>query len=137
MYLSRTSDGPGTRVEGLMAAFAELRPQIGIAPACVARSINRAGIYRARDHLARRHCAMFPRKRRLMPPLALSEAERSVLLLILNSERFADLAPAAVFAILLEKGRYPGWVRTFYGLRAGGAFPGKRPKNRPHGPYVK
>jgi hypothetical protein len=27
-----------------MAAFAELRPQIGIAPACVALSINRAGI---------------------------------------------------------------------------------------------
>ena len=79
-----------------MAAFAELRPQIGIAPACVALSINRAGIYRARDRLARRHCAMFPRKRRPRPPLALSEAERSVLLLILNSERFADLAPAAV-----------------------------------------
>ena len=31
-----------------MAAFAELRPQIGIAPACVALSINRAGIYRTR-----------------------------------------------------------------------------------------
>jgi hypothetical protein len=45
-----------------MAAFAELRPQIGIAPACVALSITRAGIYRTRDRLARRHCAMFPRR---------------------------------------------------------------------------
>ena len=64
-----------------MAVFAELRPQIGIAPACVALSINRAGIYRTRDRLARRHCAMLPRKRRPRPPLALSEAERAVLLI--------------------------------------------------------
>jgi hypothetical protein len=34
-----------------MAAFAELRPQIGIAPSCVALSINRAEIYRTRDRL--------------------------------------------------------------------------------------
>ena len=101
-----------------MAVFAELRPQIGIAPACVALSINRAGIYRARDRLARRHCAMFPCRRRPRPPLALSEAERSVLLLVLNSERFADLAPAAVFAILLDEGRYNGSVRTMYRLLA-------------------
>jgi putative transposase len=44
----------------------------------------------------------------------LSEAERAVLLLVLNSERFADLAPAAVFAILLDEGRYHGSVRTMY-----------------------
>jgi putative transposase len=120
-----------------MAAFAELRPQIGIAPACVALSINRAGIYRARDRLARRHCAMFPRKRRPRPPLALSEAERSVLLLILNSERFADLAPAAVFAILLDEGRYHGSVRTMYRLLAAEGLSGERRKQRAHAAYVK
>ena len=74
-----------------MEAFATLGPKIGIAASCVALSINRAGIYRTCDRLARRHCAMFPRKRRPRPPLALSEAERSMLLLVLNSERFADL----------------------------------------------
>jgi hypothetical protein len=58
-----------------MAVFAELHAQIGTAAACVALSINRAGIYRTRDRLARRHCAMFPRKRRPRPPLALSETE--------------------------------------------------------------
>ena len=99
-----------------MAVFAELRPQIGIAPACVALSISRAAIYRTRDRLARRACAMLPRKRRPRPPLALSEAERAVLLLVLNSERFADLAPAAVFAILLDQGRYHGSVRTMVSL---------------------
>jgi putative transposase len=120
-----------------MVAFAELRPQIGIAPACVALSINRAGIYRARDRLARRHCAMFPRKRRPRPPLALSEAERSVLLLILNSERFADLAPAAVFAILLDEGRYHGSVRTMYRLLAAENQTGERRKQRAHTAYAK
>jgi hypothetical protein len=74
MHLARIADGRGTGVEGLMVAFAELRPQIGIAPACVALSINRAGIYRTRDRLARRHCAMFPRQRRPRPPLALRAA---------------------------------------------------------------
>lgn len=120
-----------------MAAFAELRPQIGIAPACVALSINRAGIYRTRDRLARRHCAMFPRPRRPRPPLALSEAERSVLLLVLNSERFADLAPAAVFAILLDEGRYHGSVRTMYRLLAAEGLSGERRKQRAHTAYAK
>jgi hypothetical protein len=65
-----------------MAVFAELRSQIGIAPACVALSINRAGIYRTRDRLARRHCAMLPRRPRPRPALALSEAERALLILL-------------------------------------------------------
>jgi putative transposase len=120
-----------------MVAFAELRPQIGIAPACAALSINRAGIYRARDRLARRHCATFPRKRRPRPPLALSAAERSVLLLILNSERFADLAPTAVFAILLDEGKYHGSIRTMYRLLAAESQTGERRKQREHTAYVK
>jgi putative transposase len=120
-----------------MAAFAELRSQIGIAPACVALSINRAGIYRTRDRLARRHCAVFPRQRRPRPPLALSEAERSVLLLVLNSERFADLAPAAVFAILLDEGSYHGSVRTMYRLLARENQTGERRKQRAHTVYAK
>jgi putative transposase len=120
-----------------MAAFAELRPLIGIAPACVALSINRAGIYRTRDRLARRHCAIFPRRGRPSPPLALSEAERSVLLLVLNSERFADLAPAAVFAILLDEGRYHGSVRTMYRLLAAENQSGERRNQRAHTAYAK
>jgi hypothetical protein len=43
-HLARTTDR-GTGVDGLMALFVELRSQIGIAPAYVAFSINRAEIY--------------------------------------------------------------------------------------------
>ena len=75
-----------------MEAFATLGPKIGIAASCVALSINRAGIYRARARWARRDWCTLPRKRRPRPPLAFSVAERSALLLLLNSERFADLA---------------------------------------------
>jgi putative transposase len=87
-----------------MEALATPGPKIGIAASCVALSINRAGIYRARTRLARLQWQTFPRKRRPRPPLALSEDERTVLLLLFNSQRFADLAPAAVFAILLDEG---------------------------------
>ena len=65
------------------------------------------------------------------PPLALSEV-CSVLLLILNSERFADLAPAAVFAILLDEGRYHGSARTMYRFLAAENQSGERRKQRAH-----
>ena len=61
----------------------------------------------------------------------------SVLLLILNSERFADLAPAAVFAILLDEGHYHGSVRTMYRLLAAENQSGERRQQRAHTAYVK
>lgn len=51
----------------------------------------------------------------------LSQAERSVILETLDSERFADLAPAQVYAQLLDEGRYLCSVSTMYRLlRANG-----------------
>jgi putative transposase len=44
--------------------------------------------------------------------LSLTAAEQDLLLGLLDSERFADIAPAAVFAILLDEGRYHGSIRT-------------------------
>lgn len=44
------------------------------------------------------------------PPLALDALENQVLLDTLNSERFADTAPAAIHATLLDEGRYLGSV---------------------------
>ena len=120
-----------------MDAFAELHPQIGLAASCVVLSINRAGIYRTRARLARRDGCALPRRRRPPPPLAFSHSERAVLLLILNSERFADLAPAAVFAILLDEGRYHGSIRTMYRVLALENLSGERRKQRVHTAYAK
>ena len=60
-----------------------------------------------------------------------------LLLLILNSQRFADLAPAAVFAILLDEGRYHGSIRTMYRLLALEGQTGERRKQRVHTAYAK
>jgi putative transposase len=47
-------------------------------------------------------------------PAALSEAERDELWEIMHSERFVDLAPAEIYATLLDEGRYVGSIRTMY-----------------------
>lgn len=63
----------------------------------------------------RRAALMGPRAQRAArprPPLALDAQESQVLLDTLNSERFADTAPAAVHATLLDEGRYLASVRT-------------------------
>jgi hypothetical protein len=99
-----------------MSVFAELQPRISTAATFAALSINRSGVHRARVCWARRNVCLLPRPRGQRPPLAFSDAERIALLLILNSERFADLPPTAVFAILLDEGRYYGSIRTMYRL---------------------
>jgi putative transposase len=47
-------------------------------------------------------------------PRALGLAERHAILAVLHSDRFADLAPAEAWAILLDEGTYLGSVSTFY-----------------------
>jgi putative transposase len=49
-------------------------------------------------------------------PRALTAAERQAILGVLHSPRFADLAPAEVWAILLDEGIYLGSQSTFYRL---------------------
>ena len=120
-----------------MSVFAELHPLIGIAAACAGLSINRAGIDRGRAREARPLLPTLPRKPRPAPPLALSQSERDTVLLLLNSERFADLAPSAVYAILLDEGRYHGSIRTMYRLLAAHGLNGERRKQRAHITYAK
>ena len=49
-------------------------------------------------------------------PRALSDEERAAILVVLNEERFADLAPAEVYATLLDEGRYLCSERSMYRL---------------------
>lgn len=48
------------------------------------------------------------------PPRALSDAERAQVLAILNQDRFCNLAPAQVYATLLDEGTYLCSERTMY-----------------------
>ena len=71
------------------------------------------------------------------PPLALDAAEKQAVLDTLNSERFADTAPAAVHATLLDEGRYLGSVRTMYRVLAAHGGSRERRNQLVHPVYVR
>lgn len=91
------------------ACFAELQPLVGTAAACRGSGKSRASHYR---RLA--PPVLGPALPRSSPANALSAAETAELLAVLRSKRFCDLAPAQVWAILLDEGRYLGSISTMY-----------------------
>jgi putative transposase len=91
----------------------DLTTIIGTRPACRALGASPATIYRRRRPPAPR-----PVRPRTPSPRALSGPEREAVLAELHSERFVDSAPAAVWATLLDEGRYLASERTMYRLLA-------------------
>jgi putative transposase len=100
----------------MMDAVDYLEDAVGVARACAVMGVNRARVYRVRER--RRHLsgAHLPRQPRPGPPLALTAEERAAVLQALNSNRFADMAPASIYATLLDEDRYLCSVRTMYRL---------------------
>jgi putative transposase len=70
-------------------------------------------------------------------PRALSAPERQVVLDALHSERFRDMAPAAVYATLLDEEVYLASERTMYRLLAAAGESGERRNQRVHPPYAR
>jgi putative transposase len=103
------------------AAIAELVPQVGVREACDAVGGAQASYYRRhRQGPPPARPAPIPHRDRAQPR-ALSQAEQQAILEVLHSERFVDLAPAEVWATLLDEGVYLGSIATFYRLlRAAG-----------------
>lgn len=93
-----------------MKAVEELSPQVGTAAACRSLGVPRATLYRQRRPKPPMPAAA-PRSK---PPRALSDQERQEVLDVLDSEPFADKAPAEVFAALLDQGQYLCSIRTMY-----------------------
>jgi integrase-like protein len=89
----------------------EVGPRLGIAPTCAALGMPRATYYR------RRRSQSTPPRRR-PSPRALSDAERMAVLAVLHEPRFVDLAPAEVYATLLDEGQYLCSQRTMYRVLA-------------------
>ena len=123
-----------------MAAMHELTPTLGAVAACRALGLPR-GIPARAQAQARRAAwvgpPLPPAAPRPRPPLALDPVESQMLLDTLNSERFADTAPAAVHATLLDEGRYLGSVRTMYRLLAANGGVHERRNQLTHPAYVK
>ncbi|MGQ0571796.1 MAG: IS3 family transposase [Armatimonadota bacterium] len=101
------------RRERLMQAAEELSSTSGTLSACRALGVVRSTLYRHRGRS--RHPAIRARAER-SHPRALALGERQAVLAELRSERFVDQAPAAVYAALLDEGRYLCSERTMYRL---------------------
>ena len=113
-----------------MAAVIELAPVVGIQAACAVLGVPRSSFYR--------------RQRPLMGPAApsvsarsLRPAERESVLSCLHEERFQDRSPAAVYATLLDEGRYHCSIRTMYRLLAQEGETRERRDQLTHPPYQK
>lgn len=70
-------------------------------------------------------------------PRALGAAERAQVLAVLHSERFVDLAPAAIHAMLLDEGTYLCSVSTMYRLLRANAEVQERRRIARHPDYHK
>lgn len=119
----------------MIEAFESLRSGLAVSVACQALGVPRASLYRRRT--PRRDIVVRAAAPRPRPPLALSDAERERVLATLNCERFADMAPAAIYATLLDEGEYLASVRTMYRLLAGEGASLERRNQRVHPLYEK
>ena len=91
----------------------ELAPLVGRKRACAAVGLSRAGWYRRHRQSSLPAKPPTPTPRRAQPR-ALSPAERDKLNEVLHAERFVDLAPAEIYATLLDEGVYLGSISTIY-----------------------
>lgn len=103
-----------------MKAVTETRETLGVRETCVALGLPRATWYRSQRPVSLETpgsgdetgpCVTSPR--------ALRREERSLVLDVLNSERFADMAVPQVHATLLDEGRYLCSPRTMYRILDG------------------
>jgi putative transposase len=141
--------------EAIDEAVDDLVPLVGVKTACAAVGLPRASYYRARP-VARQHAAErceqagpadptpsaepsppAPERRPQQQPRALTEAERAAVLKVLHSERFADAAPAAVYATLLDEGVYLCSEATMYRLLRERGETGDRRRQATHPAKVK
>src|SRR5881296_2302554 len=90
-----------------MQAVTEMAPRLGVTLTCAALALPRATYYRGQQ-------PCLEPKPRPTPVRALPPEEREQVLAVLHEPRFADLAPAEVYATLLDEDRYLCSERTFY-----------------------
>jgi putative transposase len=136
--------------EALDDAVAELVPLVGAKAACQAVGVPRVSYYRGRpsqrrDAVRRSEAESVPlepdrtesRRRTQAQPRALSEAERAKVLEVLHCQRFADAAPATVYATLLDEGSYLCSEATMYRLLRERGETGDRRRQATHPAKVK
>ena len=114
-----------------MTAALHLAPELGVVATCAALGVDRATYYRHRAPFMAR--SQGDRRRHGVS----TTSERRALLDTLHEPRFVDLAPAEVFATLLDEGRYLGSVRTMHRVLAENAEIRERRNQLRHPAYSK
>ena len=99
---------------------------VGVRAACAALGVARATFYR------RRRPKTGQRQPRPAPARALDAAERAEVFGVLCAPRFADRAPAEVYATLLDEGTYLCSERTMYRILAENQAVRERRAQRSH-----
>jgi putative transposase len=98
----------------LTEAVVALAPTGGLlAATCAALGVSRATVQRRRFRLGASAMPPRPRPRSVR---ALTVPQRQEVLDLLHAPRFADQAPAEIYAILLDEGVYHCSIRTMYRL---------------------
>jgi putative transposase len=116
-----------------MGAVRALAPASGLnAAACAALGVSRASVHRARW---KRSCTTA--RRRPKPKRALSTEQRLRVLDLLREPRFVDLAPAEIYAGLLDQGTYHCSIRTMYRILEEHAETRERRRQLRHPVYQK
>ena len=88
----------------------------GVRAGCQALDLPPSSLYR--EKLRRERPAALDPRPRPASPRALSPPEKEAVVEVLHSRRFIDKAPAAVWAELLDEGRYLCSIRTMYRILA-------------------
>lgn len=112
-----------------MGAVQEAADELGVEEACAVLGVPRASFYRWRAPAA---YGPHPQPAR---PRALTAEERAEVLAVLHEERFADKAPAEVYATLLDEGRYLCSIPTMYRILRDNAEVRERRDQRRHPAY--
>jgi putative transposase len=99
---------------------------------CTRRTAELLGRARASHYRRLKAPLLGPPRPRPAPPNALSEAERQHILAVLRSEAFCDLAPAQVWARLLDDRIYLCSIATMYRLLAIAGENRERRRQRTH-----
>ena len=112
-----------------MRLVAERGKELGVAPLCAAVGIPRASFYRRQQPLR-------TSVRERTSPRALTSPERRQVVDILHEPRFVDLAPAEVYATLLDEGQYVCSERTMYRILSSSQEVRERRNQLRHPPYA-
>ena len=94
-----------------MNSASDLTSQVGVAVNCQALAIPHSNFYRSRQGP---RIKMAPPAPTTLSPRTLSEEEQTLIRETLNSPRFADQTPRAVYATLLDEQKYLCSWQTMY-----------------------